>query len=43
MAESTEVLAEDEASYDFLQSYIRSLSEQKVIGRYTCVLLNFVS
>lgn len=42
MAESAEVLAEDEASYDFLHSYIRSLTEPKTIGRFTGVLLNFV-
>lgn len=43
MAECSEVLAEDEASYDFLSSYIRSLTEPKVIARYTGVLLNFVN
>lgn len=43
MAESVEVLAEDEASYDFLLSYIRSLTEAKVISRYAGVMLNFVN
>lgn len=43
MAESTEVLAEDEASYDYLLTYIKTLTDAKVIGRYTAVLLNFIN
>lgn len=43
MAESTEILADDQASYDFMLSYIRSLTEAKVISKYTGVLLNYVN
>ena len=42
MAETTEVLVEDEASYDFLLPYIRSLTEARAVSRYSGILLNYV-